>query len=260
MNDCERYTNKKCPLIGSEECKALNMSCCDECPVNDMYDEDKEAAGEGLKELRSLLGGEVIELHKTRECLLCKGDSKGARDWYGTVDIGHEYGDKPQKMAEIKLFAKTGYIVPIHFPVCAKCKKNIERIWFAGDAAGVGIGAAALIMMSIRPIREALAAVNSLLPIAVFIGMAAVAFIVRALIKNGALRRARRETETNVMRLPQFAKLAENGWFEVTTKAKMSQVAFSKNLPEHGAFMQKECVSGDDGSGGENCSCGCENR
>ena len=62
------------------------------------------------------------------------------------------------------------------------------------------------------------------------------------------------------MRLPQFAKLAENGWFEVTTKAKMSQVAFSKNLPEHGAFMQKECVSGDDGSGGENCSCGCENR
>ena len=188
MNDCERYTNKKCPLIGSEECKALNMSCCDECPVNDMYDEDKEAAGEGLKELRSLLGGEVTELHKTRECLLCKGDSKGARDWYGTVDIGHEYGDKPQKMAEIKLFAKTGYIVPIHFPVCAKCKKNIERMWFAGDAAGVGIGAAALIMMSIRPIREALAAVNSLLPIAVFIGMAAVAFIVRALIKNGALR------------------------------------------------------------------------
>ena len=148
-------------------------------------------------------------------------------------------GDKSQKCLNECSLPKRDISSDTFSCVRKNGKKISNGNGLAGDATGVGICASALIVMCIRPIRYALAAVNSLLPIAVFIGMAAVAFIVRAFIKNGAIRRARRETETNVMRLPQFAKLTENGWFEVTTKVGVSPVRSQKSFPSMADLCRK---------------------
>ena len=74
------YTNKECPLHGSDYCARLNMESCDVCTVRSRNGEEMELLKQDLDAIAKLIPEEGIsELFQTDTCMLCRGTEKGKR-------------------------------------------------------------------------------------------------------------------------------------------------------------------------------------
>ena len=74
------YTNTDCPLHGSEYCARLHMESCDTCTVRGRDEEEMQLLKQDLDAIAAMMPEEgIAALFLTNECVLCKGEEKGAR-------------------------------------------------------------------------------------------------------------------------------------------------------------------------------------
>ena len=109
------YTNTDCPLHGSEYCARLHMESCDTCTVRGRDAEEMQLLKQDLDAIAAMMPEEgIAALFLTNECVLCKGEEKGARAWYAQTDIGNaEPRRKQAGFLGIKREARAGSILPI---------------------------------------------------------------------------------------------------------------------------------------------------
>ena len=168
------YTNTDCPLHGSEYCARLHMESCDTCTVRGRDAEEMQLLKQDLDAIAAMMPEEGIDaLFLTNECVLCKGEEKGARAWYAQTDIGNaEPRRKQVGFLGIKREARAGSILPIQLACCDACRKRYLMLQYVAPVTAAASIVLGFVLMSIRAIREPLMAITPALPAIVFLVLA----------------------------------------------------------------------------------------
>lgn len=231
------YTNTSCQLHGSEYCAMLNMESCRSCTLDCDTEEKAALVRADLDAIRTNMPEEGVKgLFTGGECLLCKGEPL-PKKWYALTDIAH--AEPRRRRASILGIAKeprAGTILPIQIACCESCRKRHLALEYVSPVTGTAFAAAALIVLSIRPLREPVAAIAEILPFLVFIGVTAVGVMAGALLKLRLKRKYARLMHTDAMDLPILKSMADKGWFELNPNKGMSRLVFSKTPIRQGLF------------------------
>ena len=116
-------TDTACKLYGTKSCALLNMRACEACPLK-----GREADPEIHTDLRTFCElqpeGTVAQLFESETCTLCTTEPKGTPTCFAVFDMAHE---EPKKLATRKWLSKqkTGFMVPLQFACCSKCRRRI---------------------------------------------------------------------------------------------------------------------------------------
>lgn len=232
------YTNTQCKLYGTDYCKLMHMTNCKRCTVACTDEREAARITGALDQLKALMPEDgIADLFITRECVLCKGDRKGKRRYYGMVDLGNPLprSSRPDTMG-FKPKAKAGSIVPVQLAACSRCRRNYLLAGYLPVYLATGFALAALVVMSIRSLREALMAVTYGLPFYVFAGATLLGIILGAALRSSALKKLKNETEFQVMNLPKLKAMAEKGWFELYPQKRVSRLIFTKKRLRAGVY------------------------
>ncbi len=231
------YTKESCRLYDSEYCAMLNMRSCDTCTV-DCADEEKAASVRAdLDTICSNLPEEGVQgLYAGKECLLCKGEAR-EKKWYALTDIAHP--EPRRKRATILGIAKeprAGTVLPIQIACCERCRRQYLMLEYVSAVTGTLFAVIALTLLSIRPLRESVAAVAPVLPFFVFVAVCALGVLLGALLKRGLAKKYAADMHTDVMELPILKSMADKDWFELNPNKGMSRLVFSRSPIRQGLF------------------------
>ena len=237
------YTKTDCPLFGTEYCARLNMESCDSCTVRDRNAGEMEALKHDLDNLAALLPEEGIkELFLSETCLFCRGEEPGKTACYALTDIAHP--EPKRKIARgvfrIKKEARAGSILPIQIACCEGCRKRFALLQNVSIMLTAFSLAGALLLMSIRPLREALGSLMPALPAILFLVIAVGGHIAGKVIRNVLLARYGKEMHLSVMRIEKLRQLKKLGWFELYEEKGMSRIVFSKTRAKSGLYTGGE--------------------
>ena len=234
-----KYTNTDCQLYGSYHCALLHMESCESCTVGTASAEEAESLKRKLDVTDSLMpAGGVSCLFTSQECLLCKGEEKGARACYANTDIGHVEPKTPARNAiGIKITARTGSLVPLQIACCAQCKRRLLTVDYLPNALAVGLSLLALVLLSIDTLREALMGVHSALPTLVFLAVVAASVIGMRFLRKALVAKAQEKTWMRALDLPQLAGMRERGWFEINAgNGGLTRFVFAKKRIRQGLY------------------------
>ncbi len=121
-----RLTATDCALHGTKSCALLNMQDCDKCPLKGRVADP--AIHDDLRLFCDLQPeGTVARLFESETCTLCKTEPKGTPTSFAVFDMAHT---EPKKLAKRKWLTKqeTGFMVPLQFACCSKCRRRILLI------------------------------------------------------------------------------------------------------------------------------------
>ncbi len=231
-------TKTDCRFYGAKYCELLNMSDCDACMAGRMGQEEAERMQRDLDVTMSLMPESGVSgLFTAEHCLLCKREP-GARAWYADVDIGNvEPKTVKNNFIGMKTVARTGSMVPLQIACCADCRKRILMIEYLPTAVTLSLSLLALLLMSIRPIREALMRVHVILPVVIFAAVVAAACLLGTLLRKRLCADAEAKTYLHVFDLPLLAGMRERGWFEITEANKsITHYVFAKRRMRQGIY------------------------
>jgi len=234
-----KYTNTDCQLYGSYHCALLHMESCESCTVGTASAEEAESLKRKLDVTDSLMPeGGVSCLFTSQECLLCKGEEKGARACYANTDIGHVEPKTPTRNAiGIKITARTGSLVPLQIACCAQCKRRLLMVDYLPNVLAVGFSLLALILLSIDTLREALMGIHSFLPTLVFLVAVLVSITGTRFLRRGFIARAQEKTWLRALDLPELAGMRERGWFEINAGGDgLTRFVFAKKRIRQGLY------------------------
>jgi len=245
------YTKADCPLFGTDYCARLNMENCESCTVRGRNPGEMEALKHDLDNLAALLPEEgIADLFLSEQCLFCRSEEPGKTACYALTDIGHP--EPKRKIARgvfrIKREARAGSILPIQIACCESCRKrfsllqNVSMMFTAFSMAG------ALLLMSIRPLREALAEVLPALPAIVFLAIAVGGYAAGKILRARLLVRCGKEMHLSIFRIEQLRQLKKRGWFELYEEEDISRLVFSKTRAKSGLYTGTSVRNG-----GEEC-------
>ncbi len=246
------YTKTDCPLFGTDYCARLNMENCGSCTVRDRNADGMETLKQDLDNLAALLPEEGIsDLFLSETCLFCRSEEPGKTACYALTDIGHPEPKRriARGVFRIKKEARAGSVLPIQIACCDSCRKrfallqNVSIMFTAFSLAG------ALLLMSIRPLREALGAVLPLLPAIVFLVIALGGYIAGKIIRSVLLTRYGKKMHLSIFRIEQLRQLKKRGWFELYEEKGMSRIVFSKTRAKSGLY-----TGGEAQNNGEECA------
>lgn len=235
----KNYSNTECKLHGTKYCRLLNMQSCESCTISAMSSEDAEKLSRSLDVTISLMPEDGVQtLFDTDECVLCKGEKKGKRQFYADVDIGNaQPKTQGRNIIGMKTVARTGSMVPLQIACCADCRRRLLMIEYAPTLLTVGVCALALILMSLRPIREALMGVHMILPIAIFALAAVAALILGRLWRKRLVSEGGKASHLHVFDIPQLSGMKERGWFEINEgKGGVTRYIFAKKPIRQGLY------------------------
>lgn len=232
------YTNKKCPLHGSDYCARLNMESCDVCTVRSRNGEEMELLKQDLDAIAKLIPEEGIsELFQTDTCMLCRGTEKGKRTWYAQTDIGNA---EPRRrhigFLGIKREARTGSILPIQIACCDACRRRYLTLQYIAPITTAICMALGLILMSIRPIREPLMAITPALPAIVFVVFMLCGLMGGRLWRKALCARYGKKTYLSIFQIDALRRMRRLGWFELYEDRNVSRVVFSKMKLRQGLY------------------------
>lgn len=231
------YTNGSCPLYGSEYCAMLNMESCRSCTLHCETEDKAAGIRADIDIIRSNMTEEGIQgLFAGDACALCKKEPNDKK-WYALTDLAHQ--EPRRKRATILGIAReprAGTVLPIQIACCEACRKRYQMLAYVSPVTGTVFAAAALILMSIRPIREPIAAVVEILPFLIFVAATAIGIAVGALLRGGLLKKYAHVMHTDVMELPILSGMARKGWFELNPDKGMSRLVFSRTPIRQGLF------------------------
>lgn len=235
----EEKTNTACPLHDTKYCSMLNMENCDACTVNGSHKAEMDALRQGLEVTASLMPEEGIsDLFTEEKCVLCRGAEKGKKSWYAFCDIGNPEPATEQRNAiGIKAIARTGSLVPLQMSCCEACRKRLLRAEYTPVLTPTIAGVAALGILSINSIREAIMTITPALPFIIFIVVVGAAMLAGSLLRKKMIKDYSKVTYMNVFDLPRMKGMREKDWFEINpSKGGMSRMIFSKNRLKRGLY------------------------
>ena len=184
----------------------------------------------------------LTDLFLTEDCVLCKGEKKGKRAWYAVADLANiDRLPKPEEMGRgAKAREKrSGAIFPLQLACCDSCRKKYLLVQYVSPvitAAGMTFG---LLLMGIRPLREALMAVAAILPPIVFLVFTVGSMAVGKLLRKYLVERFARSTYLSVLRLEPLRPLVRMGWFELYDGKGVTRLVFSKKRMYSGARTRR---------------------
>lgn len=231
-------TKTDCPFYGAKYCALLNMQSCDACMVAAMGQEEAAHMQRDLDVTMSLMPDQgVSELFMTEQCMLCKQEP-GKREWYADVDVGNiEPKTTKSNFIGMKTIARTGSMVPLQISCCADCRKRILMIEYLPVATTLLISVLALVLMSIRPIRESLMRVHPIVPVVVFLAVVAAACFLGSALRKRLCVSAGKKTHLNVFDLPALSGMPARGWFEINEADKgVTHYVFAKKRMRQGIY------------------------
>lgn len=233
------YTNAGCPLFGTDYCARLNMESCESCTVRGRDAGEMEALKRDLDALAARLPEEGIgELFLSEHCLFCRGEEPGETACYALTDIAHPEPKRriAKGVFQIKKEARAGSILPIQIACCSDCRKRFALLQNVSTVFTAASLAAALLLMSIRPIREALAALHGALPVILFLAIAAVGIAAGRILRARLTARYGKVMHLSIFRIEQLRRLKKLGWFELYTEKDISRLVFSKTRARCGLY------------------------
>ncbi len=245
------YTNTSCKLHGSEYCAMLNMESCRSCTV-DCISEDKAALVRA--DLNVILSNVpeagVQGLFAGDECLLCKGEP-GKKKWYALTDIAHaEPRRKRATILGISKEPRAGTVLPIQIACCDACRSRYLWLEYFSPVTGTAFAAVTLILLSIRTVREPIAAIAEMLPFFIFLAATGLGVLLGKLVRRLLAQKYAPVMHTRIMEAPILNAMAEKGWFELNPNAGTSRLVFSRKpikqglfsgMPEESETLAEEC-------------------
>lgn len=236
-----KYTNTDCLLHNTKYCSILNMQSCETCTVDCRTEDRANKVKENLDFTLSLMPEEGIgALFSTDKCRLCKGEPNKA-SWFAFTDIAHPLPKrKKEGVLGIPKTAKAGTLLPVQISCCDKCRRNYMLADYIYPVTVSVFSLAGLVLMSIRSIREPLAAVASVLPVAILVAAVVLGVVLGTVFKKNVLKKAAGETILNIMDVPVLDEMKEKGWFELYPNKGMSKLVFTKKAIRQGMFTGKD--------------------
>ena len=232
------YSNADCKLHGTRYCALLNMEGCESCTVSAASSEQAESLAKSLDVTISLMPENgVAGLFESEECMLCKG-ARNKREWYADVDLGNlEPKTETRNVIGIKSIARTGSMVPLQIACCKDCRKRLLLIEYLPNLFAIGLSLAALILMSVRPVREGLMTIHEILPAAIFTATVLLSLLGSAALRKNLIKKAKDKTVLRVLDLPQLSGMRERGWFEINEgKSGVTRFVFSRKRIRQGLY------------------------
>ncbi len=229
--EARKLTDTECTLYDTKSCALLNMRTCDECPLK-----GRVADPEIHRDLRLFCDlqpeGTVAKLFESKTCTLCRKEPKGATSCYAVFDMAHE---EPKKLAKRRILSRqsTGFMVPLQFACCSKCRRRILIEAYLPLIVPIVLTACVLPFIMIERLAQTLRQISTWLPLILalcaLVGGYAIGKLLSVLYRN----KCRALMYTDVREHPFVLEMEEKGW----------RPLFNDRKP-HLAFTRKRIAKG----------------
>lgn len=229
--DERRLTDTECALYGTKSCALLNMPDCDKCPLKGRVADP--TIHSDLKLFCELQPeGTVAKLFESETCTLCKDEPKGKPTSFAIFDVTHS---EPKKLAKRRFLTKltTGFMVPLQFACCSKCRRRILLTAYLPLIAPIVLTIAALPFVMSEHLAQGLRAKAGWLPFALVVAAIAGGYGIGKLLSYLFKRRAEAHMYIDVRTHPFVAEMAAKGWRPLFTD-RQAHIAFTKKRIDRG--------------------------
>lgn len=221
-------TNTACPLYGTPECDVLNMQSCKECPMRE--ESVQKTMQSDVRLFASLLPeGGLATLFESETCCLCKGEDKNPRDCYGILDMGHREPKREVRSGFLRLKKKdpVGFIAPLQFAVCKKCRQRLLFLEYLPLLAPVVLTVIAIALVANEPVLEQMKAASAYLPL-ITVAAALLVGYVGGKLATGALTKSyAKKMFVDPAKHPFVKQMQDRGWF-LLADMKQPRLVFTK--------------------------------
>ncbi len=230
-----KLTDTECTLYGTKACALLNMQDCDKCPLKGRV---ADPAIFGDLELFCDLQpeGTVAQLFESETCTLCKNEPKGKTACYAIFDMAHT---EPKALAQRKGLAKilnkpeTGFMVPLQFACCAKCRRRILLMSYLPLIAPIVLTLIVLPFVMIEHFAQTMRQAAGWLPFAVVVAAIAGGWGVGKLLAYLYKRKLETDMYVDVRTHPFVLNMQEKGWRPLFND-RAPHLAFTKKRIDRG--------------------------
>lgn len=232
------YTKTSCPLYGTQYCESLNMESCQACTLKCETQAQAEVVMADLDAYAALMPEEGITgLFATDECVLCRGENKGKKKWYGFTDLANPQPRRHKTgFLGVAKERRAGAVLPVQLGCCDDCRRRMLRLEYIMPVMMALFTVIPLGIFSVRGIREPLMAVSHGLPFYLFAACVLLGALLGRWIKKGMVRQYAAHTYLKVIETPALAPMKEKGWFELNGEGDMSRVVFARRPAAHGLY------------------------
>lgn len=224
-------TDTECTLYGTKSCALLNMPDCEKCPLKGRVADP--AIHDDLKLFCDLQPeGTVAKLFESETCTLCKGEPKGKPASYAVFDMAHT---EPKQLAKRRWLSKqvTGFMVPLQFACCKKCRKRILLSAYLPLIAPIVLTVCVLPFVMNEHLAQGLRKVAGWFPFALVVLAIAGGYGIGKLLSYLYKRKADAVMYTDVRTHPIVAEMTEKGWRPLFND-RQPHLAFTKHRIDKG--------------------------
>lgn len=224
-------TDTECTLYGTKSCALLNMPDCEKCPLKGRVADP--AIHNDLKLFAELQPeGTVAKLFESETCTLCREEPKGKPACYAVFDMAHT---EPKKLAARRWLSKqvTGFMVPLQFACCKKCRRRILLSAYLPLIAPIVLTLIALPFVINEHLAQGLRERAAWLPFALVVLAIVGGYGLGKLLSFLYKRKAEAVMYIDVRTHPIFAEMTEKGWRPLFND-RQPHIAFTKRRIDRG--------------------------
>ncbi len=229
-----KKTNTACPLYGKPECDVLNMQSCKDCPMREA--QTREHMQSDVRLYTSLLPeGGIAPLFESKTCMLCKGEEKGKRDGYGIFDMAHQEPrrDVRSGFLRLKKARPVGFIAPLQFALCKKCRARLLFLEYLPLLAPVVLTIGSIALVANEAVLEQMKGISMFLPLITVAAAILIGYIAGQLIAKAVGKSYAAKMYVDPMEHPAVKAMQDKGWFSLTEQ-KQPRLVFTKKTIAQG--------------------------
>lgn len=237
--DERRLTDTECALYGTKSCALLNMQTCDACPLKGRIADP--AIHDDLRLFCDLQPeGTVAQLFESETCTLCKTEPKGKPAGFAIFDMAHT---EPKQLAKRKWLSKqeTGFMVPLQFACCKKCRRRILLASYLPLIAPIVLTLIALPIVIPEKTAEALRRIGAWMPLLIVAFAIIGGYAIGKLLSILYQRRCESSMYVDVRQHPFVTAMAEKGWRPLFND-RQAHLAFTKKRIDRGLGSASSAV------------------
>lgn len=226
-----RLNDTECALYGTKSCALLNMQDCDKCPLKGRVADP--AIHDDLRLFCELQPeGTVAQLFESKSCTLCKTEPKGTPTSFAVFDMAHT---EPKKLAKRKWLTKqeTGFMVPLQFACCSKCRRQILLISYLPLLVPIVLTLITLPIVLNEHLSQSLRQTAGWLPFALIVLSIVGGYGVGKLLSHLYKKKAETRMYVDVRTHPFVGEMTEKGWRPLFND-RQAHIAFTKHRVDRG--------------------------
>jgi len=209
-------TKRDCEILGTELCDFMGCDGCEKCVfVDKIKGLDTEDAALRWRKTLELIPAEVDDLHTAETCVFC-GSEK--RTCYAEIGLGHI---EPEHKKGVflgmgkKIRSEIGSLIDLPIACCRSCKRKIIMQDVILYGVVVVILAAAIVILSVPAVGEALNNLHFLAPFLTLVVSALIGYLVGKVAAKAYIKNCEKSMIMNALEIPTIKKMRQAGWFPV---------------------------------------------